>query len=193
MWIILNSEMCSIVNHKECSLLQAGLHPHDLKHTYNVYGTNTRLTSQPPWTCPAPRAAWPGRCTWRRRRLTSCMRTPSCGPAPTCPPACTSPPPPACSPPPRTASPLSAGGKQFYITHSYEIYNFFTAMKYYKKSALFFTAIKYNKQETPQCDENQVFNDSTKYWCDNWISIFSNSDLDLDHRHLGSNPKLHLM
>jgi len=64
---------------------------------------------------------------------------------------------------------------------------------------------------------NQVFNDSTKYWCDrnkkwkmavkkkslvsigqsklkllsgNWISIFSNSDLDLDHRHLGSNPKL---
>ena len=26
----------------------------------------------------------------------------------------------------------------------------------------------------------------------NWISIFSNSDLDLDHRHLGSNPKLPL-
>jgi len=26
----------------------------------------------------------------------------------------------------------------------------------------------------------------------NCISIFSNSDLDLDHRHLGSNPKLHL-
>jgi len=26
----------------------------------------------------------------------------------------------------------------------------------------------------------------------NWISIFSNSDLDLDHRHLGSNPKLRL-
>jgi len=24
----------------------------------------------------------------------------------------------------------------------------------------------------------------------NWISIFSNSDFDLDHRHLGSNPKL---
>ena len=24
----------------------------------------------------------------------------------------------------------------------------------------------------------------------NWISIFSNSDLDLNHRHLGSNPKL---
>ena len=24
------------------------------------------------------------------------------------------------------------------------------------------------------------------------ISIFSNSDLDLDHRHLGSNPKLRL-
>ena len=22
------------------------------------------------------------------------------------------------------------------------------------------------KQEKPQCDENQVFNDSTKYWCD---------------------------
>ena len=80
--------------------------------------------------------------------------------------------------------------------------------------------------------QNQVFNDSTKYWCDrnkkwkmarkkkmillfwlywlhapsfvpigqsklkllsgNWISIFRNSDLDLDHRHLGSNPKLRL-
>jgi len=26
----------------------------------------------------------------------------------------------------------------------------------------------------------------------NRISIFSNSDLDLDHRHLGSNPKLSL-
>jgi len=26
----------------------------------------------------------------------------------------------------------------------------------------------------------------------NGISIFSNSDLDLDHRHLGSNPKLPL-
>ena len=26
----------------------------------------------------------------------------------------------------------------------------------------------------------------------NWISIFSNSDLDLDHRHLGINPKLRL-
>jgi len=26
----------------------------------------------------------------------------------------------------------------------------------------------------------------------NWISIFSNSDLDLDHRHQGSNPKLRL-
>jgi len=78
---------------------------------------------------------------------------------------------------------------------------------------------------------NQVFNDSTKYWCDrnkkwkmavkkimplfwlhwlhapslvsigrsklkllsrNWISIFSNSDLNLDHRHLGSNPKLRI-
>jgi len=26
----------------------------------------------------------------------------------------------------------------------------------------------------------------------NWISIFSNSDLDLSHRHLGSNPKLPL-
>ena len=26
----------------------------------------------------------------------------------------------------------------------------------------------------------------------NWISILSNSDLDLDHIHLGSNPKLHL-
>jgi len=26
----------------------------------------------------------------------------------------------------------------------------------------------------------------------NWISIFSNSDLDLDHRHLDSNPKLRL-
>jgi len=25
-----------------------------------------------------------------------------------------------------------------------------------------------------------------------WISIFSNSDIDLDHRHLGSNPKLRL-
>jgi len=25
-----------------------------------------------------------------------------------------------------------------------------------------------------------------------WISILSNSDLDLDHRHLGSNPKLPL-
>jgi len=55
---------------------------------------------------------------------------------------------------------------------------------------------KYNlfiKQETPQCDENQVFNDSTKNWCGNWIYIFSNSDLDLDHRHLGNNPKLRLM
>ena len=27
---------------------------------------------------------------------------------------------------------------------------------------------------------------------ENRISIFSNSDLDLDHRHLGSNPKLGL-
>jgi len=27
----------------------------------------------------------------------------------------------------------------------------------------------------------------------NCISIFSNSDLDLDHRHLGSNPKLRLV
>ena len=27
---------------------------------------------------------------------------------------------------------------------------------------------------------------------ENRISIFSNSDLNLDHRHLGSNPKLHL-
>jgi len=27
----------------------------------------------------------------------------------------------------------------------------------------------------------------------NRISIFSNSDLDLDHRHLGSNPKLRLV
>ena len=26
----------------------------------------------------------------------------------------------------------------------------------------------------------------------NWISIFSNSDIDLDHRHLGSNHKLRL-
>jgi len=26
----------------------------------------------------------------------------------------------------------------------------------------------------------------------NSISIFSNSDLDLDQRHMGSNPKLHL-
>jgi len=26
----------------------------------------------------------------------------------------------------------------------------------------------------------------------NWISIFSNSDFDLDHRHLGSNPRLRL-
>jgi len=26
----------------------------------------------------------------------------------------------------------------------------------------------------------------------NWISIFSYSDIDLDHRHLGSNPKLRL-
>jgi len=26
----------------------------------------------------------------------------------------------------------------------------------------------------------------------NWISIFNNSDLDLDRRHLGSNPKLRL-
>ena len=50
-----------------------------------------------------------------------------------------------------------------------------------------------HEQKTPQSDENQVFNDSTKYWCDNWISIFSNSDLDLDHRHLGSNPKLRLI
>jgi len=25
------------------------------------------------------------------------------------------------------------------------------------------TSIHCNKQETPQCDENQVFNDSTKY------------------------------
>jgi len=74
--------------------------------------------------------------------------------------------------------------------------------------------------------QNQVFKDSTKYWCDrnkkwkmiplfwlhwlhapslvsigqsklklligNWISIFSSSDLDLDHIHLGSNPKLRL-
>ena len=24
------------------------------------------------------------------------------------------------------------------------------------------------------------------------MSIFSNNDIDLDHRHLGSNPKLHL-
>jgi len=31
-----------------------------------------------------------------------------------------------------------------------------------------------------------------KLLSDNWISIFSNSDLDLDHIHLGSNPKLRL-
>jgi len=31
-----------------------------------------------------------------------------------------------------------------------------------------------------------------KLLCENWISIFSNSDLDLDHIHLGSNPKLPL-
>ena len=30
----------------------------------------------------------------------------------------------------------------------------------------------------------------TKLLSGNWISLFSNSDLDLDHRHLGSNPKL---
>jgi len=31
-----------------------------------------------------------------------------------------------------------------------------------------------------------------KLLSENWISIFRNSDLDLDHRHLGSNPKLPL-
>jgi len=31
-----------------------------------------------------------------------------------------------------------------------------------------------------------------KFLRENRISIFSNSDLDLDHRHLGSNPKLRL-
>ena len=31
-----------------------------------------------------------------------------------------------------------------------------------------------------------------KLLSENWISIFRNSDLDLDHKHLGSNPKLHL-
>ena len=31
-----------------------------------------------------------------------------------------------------------------------------------------------------------------KFLSRNCISIFSNSDLDLDHRHLGSNPKLRL-
>jgi len=31
-----------------------------------------------------------------------------------------------------------------------------------------------------------------KLLSENRISIFSNSDLDLDHRHLGSNPKLRL-
>jgi len=57
---------------------------------------------------------------------------------------------------------------------------------------------------------NQVFNDSTKYLCDRnkkWIVnrpkqtkvierklnfFFSNNDLDLDHRHLGSDPKLRI-
>jgi len=32
----------------------------------------------------------------------------------------------------------------------------------------------------------------TKLLSGNWISIFSNTDIDLDHRHLGSNPKLPL-
>jgi len=31
-----------------------------------------------------------------------------------------------------------------------------------------------------------------KFLSGNRISFFSNSDLDLDHRHLGSNPKLRL-
>jgi len=31
-----------------------------------------------------------------------------------------------------------------------------------------------------------------KLLSENRISIFSNSDIDLDHRHLGSNPKLRL-
>jgi len=31
-----------------------------------------------------------------------------------------------------------------------------------------------------------------KLLSENRISIFSNSDLDLNHRHLGSNPKLRL-
>jgi len=31
-----------------------------------------------------------------------------------------------------------------------------------------------------------------KLLSENWIFIFSNSDLDLDHRHLGSNAKLRL-
>jgi len=29
-----------------------------------------------------------------------------------------------------------------------------------------------------------------KLWSGNWMSIFNDSDLDLNHRHLGSNPKL---
>jgi len=49
---------------------------------------------------------------------------------------------------------------------------------------------------------NQVFIDSTKYLCDRNKQtkvierklnfFFSNNDLDLDNRHLGSNPKLRL-
>ena len=85
-----------------------------------------------------------------------------------------------------------------------------------------------NKTRSSAMRQNQVFNDSTRYWCDRnkkwqWrkndavilvefvactkfgvnrpkqtkvferkLNFFSNSDLDLDHRHLGSNPKLRL-
>ena len=30
----------------------------------------------------------------------------------------------------------------------------------------YYSLLKKPEQETPQCDENQVFNDSTKYLCD---------------------------
>jgi len=38
----------------------------------------------------------------------------------------------------------------------------------------------------------QIGQSKQKLLSGNWISTFSNSDLDLDHRHLGSNPKLRL-
>jgi len=108
----------------------------------------------------------------------------------------------------------------------------FVSCFFFTKKMLLNKHAHHLKTRSAAMQRNQVFNDSTKYWCDrnkkwkmavkkkwccyfgciglslpslvsigqsklkllsgNWISIFSNSDIDLDHRHLGSKLKLRL-